>query len=283
MRKARRSWLTHAAAAVVLTVTVSAQQKREFRYPAAPGMSVSIANEFGPISVRPSNSAQVVIVATPRANKVEIEGARNGNRVDVRTRALQKATPEEARVEYEVQVPTAVNLALRSSDGLITVEGVRGDVTCEGESSHVQVRNGGHGHVHVRTVDGQVTFSNLRNAHLEVQSVGGDVTISDSTGPSFKIHTVKGKINYEGDFAGGGDYVLTTHTGNVTVIMPANASVDVSASSVNGSVEDGFQLQISKHPPVALAQGKSFAGTSNSGAASLKLRSFSGKINLKKK
>jgi DUF4097 and DUF4098 domain-containing protein YvlB len=89
-------------------------------------------------------------------------------------------------------------------------------------------------------------------------------------------------IHFNGDCNGGGEYTFSTHSGNIDVALPANASVDVTARSVNGSVEDGFQLQPDAHPTMTLNSGKSFAGHANSGMASLHLRSFSGKITVKK-
>ena len=85
-----------------------------------------------------------------------------------------------------------------------------------------------------------------------------------------------------GDCSGGGDYSLSTHSGNIDVTLPPSASVDITARSITGAVEDGFQLQSDSHPTMPITAGKSFAGHANSGAASLHLRSFSGKITVKK-
>jgi DUF4097 and DUF4098 domain-containing protein YvlB len=281
MRKAQRAGLA-VATVTLLAASAIAQKKQEFHIPVSAGASVTILNAFGPITVRPSNNNQVSVVATPHSDKVEVDQNKNSTRLEFRTHVLQKATPEESRVDYEVQVPVNVNLTVRSSNGPIIVDHVNGDVTSEGESSPVQVRDGGNGHVHIRTVDGPVALTNLKNAHVEVASIGGDVNIVSSTGPSFSVNTTKGKITYDGDFDGGGDYSFSTHMGDIDVMMPANSSVDLWARSVNGTVQDVFQLQPEQHPSFAPSQGKSFAGTANSGASSVKLRTFSGKITVKK-
>ena len=80
----------------------------------------------------------------------------------------------------------------------------------------------------------------------------------------------------------GGEYSLTNHTGNIDVTLPSSASVDLDARSSHGSVEDSFPLRQKTHLANALVAGRSFAGTSNSGSSSVQLRSFSGKIRLKK-
>ncbi len=281
MRNSQRASLV--VATMALLSVAAAAQKKEFRYPVTAGAMISVVNEFGPVTVRPANGAQVVITATSHSSKVEADGYHNGNRVEVRSHVLQSGSADETRVDYDVQVPPGASVNIRSSDGPIAVSGINGDVTCEGVSAPVEVRDGGNGHVHVHTMDGSITLTNLKNAHMEVVTVGGNVTLSSVDGPLVSVSAGKGHVTYDGDFAGGGDYSLSSHSGNIDVTMPAASSVDVSAKSVNGSVADEFQLQPAPHPMFAIAQGKSFAGTANSGASSVKLRSFSGKISVKKK
>jgi DUF4097 and DUF4098 domain-containing protein YvlB len=96
------------------------------------------------------------------------------------------------------------------------------------------------------------------------------------------VGTAGGGITWNGDFAGGGSYVLTTHSGEIDVTLPATASVDLTARSVTGSVENDFPLQNKSHMTFVPTQGRSFAGTSNSGSSSVELESFSGKIRVKK-
>jgi hypothetical protein len=51
---------------------------------------------------------------------------------------------------------------------------------------------------------------------------------------------------------------------------------------VKGAVENDFPFQKNIHPSFQLSEGRAFAGTSNSGASSVELRTFSGKIRVKK-
>jgi DUF4097 and DUF4098 domain-containing protein YvlB len=76
--------------------------------------------------------------------------------------------------------------------------------------------------------------------------------------------------------------MLVNHSGNIDVALPASASVDLSARSITGSVENDFPLRAKSHTALTISQGRSFAGTSNAGASSVQLRSFSGKIRVKK-
>jgi len=117
---------------------------------------------------------------------------------------------------------------------------------------------------------------------VQVTSSGGAVQLSNVTGPKVTISTTSGNISYQGDFSGGGSYLFTTHSGAIDVTLPATASVDLTARSVKGSVENDFPLQIKPHMTFVPSDGRSFAGTSNSGSSSVELQSFSGRIRVKK-
>ena len=62
-------------------------------------------------------------------------------------------------------------------------------------------------HVHVKTMTGAITLTNIRDGHVEIDSVSGDVTLHSVTGPLVRVSSTSGKIQYDGDFgrAGGSD------------------------------------------------------------------------------
>jgi DUF4097 and DUF4098 domain-containing protein YvlB len=269
-------------AVVVIATCAFAADRKELRYNVGPGASVSVVNAFGPVTVRLSPGRQVVISATPASNKVEIENSQNGNRIEVRSHVLQSADAKAARVDYDVQVPADTNLIVRSSDGPIHAEQLRGDLTAEADGATVEVNDFSGGHVRARTVSGAVTLRNISNAYVEVTSVGGNVTLNQVTGPKVSINTTSGGIRYDGSFEGSGDYSLTNHSGDIDVTLPASASVDISARSVSGSVQNDFPFEPKSRTSFAPDPGRAFAGVSNAGGASVKLRSFSGKIRVHK-
>lgn len=268
-------------AAVALASGAAVAQKKEFRYNVGAGANISVVNDFGPVTLRAGSANQVVVVATPRSSKVEVDSAQYGNRVDVRSRSTPGAKPEDRRVEYEIQVPADANVMVRSSTGPVKVQGLNGDVSVEGDDSPIEVRDSD-GQVHARTVGAPITLTNLHRGHVEATSVSGQVKLHDVSGNVVTANTTAGPIIFSGDCADGGQYSLSSHSGAIDVSLPASASVDVSARSVTGSVEDEFPLKPLARASATLDQGKSFAGTSNTGASSLRLRTFSGKIRVKK-
>ena len=183
-------------------------------------------------------------------------------------------------MDYEVSVPADASVTLRSSTGVLHAEGLHGDVSLEGSQASVEVRDISDAHVHVRTFNGSVALTNIRNGHVEVTSVGGDVVLNSVNGPLVQVNSTSGKIRYEGDFSNSGEYMLTSHSGDIEASAPNDASIDVTARSVRGKVENDFLLE-PKHTHFAMKAGSAFAGTMNKAASSVKLFSFSGRIHLK--
>jgi DUF4097 and DUF4098 domain-containing protein YvlB len=269
---------------VVLATAIcaSADNRKEFRFTVSPGAVISVTNQYGPISVKPGSGSQVVVVAVLHSDQVEIDHTQSGNRVDVLSHLLSGASADAGRVDYEVSVPADASVTLRTSTGVLHAEGLHGDVTLESSQANVEVRDISNAHVHVRTLNGSVALTNIRNGHVEVTSVSGDVTLNGVSGLLVQVNSTSGKIRYEGDFGNSGEYMLTSHSGDIEASAPNDASIDVTARSVKGKVENDFLLE-PKHTPFVVRAGSAFAGTMNKAASSVRLFSFSGKIHLKKR
>ena len=77
-----------------LAVVAFANQKQEFRYTLGPGGSVSIVNNYGPVTLKPSPGNEVVVTAIPASSKVEVDCGQTANRVEVHTHFLQTSRTE---------------------------------------------------------------------------------------------------------------------------------------------------------------------------------------------
>ena len=259
-----------------------AETRKEFRFTVGRKAMVSIINQYGPISVKPGADKQVVVTAILYSDKVEVDQSKSGSRVDILSHLLPGADPQSGRVDYEVQVPVDASVTLQSKTGPLHAERIHGDVTLEGVNANVDVREISDAHVHVKTLDGAVTLTNIRDGHVEITSVSGDVVMNSVNGPLVQVNSNSGKINYDGEFGGGGEYHMTSHTGDIEATAPSYASIDVTARSEQGKVENDFQLQ-PRHTSFAVKAGSAFAGTMGKAASSVKLFSISGKIHLKKR
>jgi DUF4097 and DUF4098 domain-containing protein YvlB len=269
--------------ATCLASAAFAETKKEFRFTVGPNANVSVDTQYGAISVKPGSGNQVVVTATLKSDKVEVDKQQNGNRIEIASHLLQGADEQTGRVDYELLIPPDATLNLRSSTGPLSAERLQGDLDLEGTDAVVNVRNVSNGHVHVRTMGGPITLTEVRNGHVEIASISGDVHLKSVTGPLVQANSGSGKIFYDGNFGSGGDYKFTTHTGDIEALVPADVSADFSAHSVLGRVQNDFPLQPKQHSRFSVEAGRSFFGTVGKAASEVVLRSFSGKIRLKQR
>ncbi|HLQ51672.1 MAG TPA: DUF4097 family beta strand repeat-containing protein [Terriglobales bacterium] len=281
------------AGVLVMVVSASvwaADTRKEFKYNALPGSTVKVSNSVGAIVVRPVAGRQVTIAATTHSDKVQVNSSQMGNRINATTDFVQPVDPgsKDGQVEYEVSVPSDCGVVIQNGSGVTRLDGVHSDVTLDAESGQIELSNITNAHVHVQTLDAPVTLTNIHSQHVEVVSSGGKVQMTNVTGHAVTAKTDSGEITYDGDFAGGGEYSLVNHTGNINVNLPATASVDLAARSLKGTVQNDFPFRpkaAEAHPSANSANDKAraFLGTSNSGLSSVQLNSFSGTIRVRKR
>jgi DUF4097 and DUF4098 domain-containing protein YvlB len=272
---------------LALATTAAAAEKQEFRYQAGDDAIINIRSPFGSIAVRPSGGTQVLVRARRASEQVKVHSQQAGKRIEIRSQVSPTTSAEEGRVDYEVQVPARAAVTVHAGSGPITVEDLRGEVRLESEAGEITVRNTEASRLAIRTISAPVAVANVRNGPVEVSSVGGDIALSNVSGPQVRISTTSGAIEYSGGFAAGGEYTLTTHSGKIEVAVPEEASIDISAQSMKGTVEDAFHFQPSKELAASPGPGHAFAGRANpdpaaKGTASVRVRSFSGNVRVRK-
>jgi len=279
---------------VALAVVSRAQTRQEFRFAVGPRVTIAIVNQFGDISVKPSNGNLVVVVATRASDKVEIDRSPEtaaesaaANRISITTHLLNGATAASGLVNYEVQVPADASVILQSATGMLRAERLRGDVDVEGAQANVDLRDIAEAHVHVKTMDGAVALTNIKGGHVEVESVSGDIHLADVAAPQVRVRSTSGRISYDGDFGYTGEYRISNHSGNIDAVIPQATSAEIKATSLRGKVVDDVHLKPKTHATGVIAGASSFVGTTISTvshtASSVWLSTFSGRIHLQKR
>lgn len=274
------------AACIFLSSAHAAETRKEAKIDIAPGGTVNIISGGGSVALHSGSGRQVLATYTVHSDKIEVDQNTSADRqrVELRTHALpgQQPTADEARVDYDVTVPAGVSVNVSTTSAPITAEGLSGDLGLSSETGQIAIASALKSHVRVRSMAAPITLKDVTLSRVDIQSAGGAVQLSNVTGQRISVGTTSGNIEYHGDCSGGGDYIFTTHSGAIDVTLPPTASVDLSARSTTGAVENAFPLQEKHHNSFVPQQGRSFAGTSNSGSSSVELQSFSGKIRVKK-
>jgi len=260
----------------LVALSAVAQEKREVSYTVGPGAVISITNNYGPITVKPSGSRQVLVETVSHSDTVSLLNEQHGDRIELRAASSRPGTNF---VDYTVLVPASAFVSLRSSDGTLRAQGLRGDVILEASTASVEVTDIGDAHLHVRTLSGPITLTDIRNSHLDIHSVSGDVNLRNVTGPSIEVNSGGGRITYVGDPGPVGEYLLTSHSGDLDVSIPSNALVNIKARSIKGQADPGFPEASGAS---AAAPGNLLLKPGMVRGSRFELRSFSGKIRLKR-
>jgi DUF4097 and DUF4098 domain-containing protein YvlB len=197
------------------------------------------------------------------------------------------------RAELELSVPIGTNVILESFSGPLSVSGVKGEVKLEALSGDLKINDAvgtvaaeavsGNidigkvdGNVRAEAVSGSVVVADV-NGDIATESVSGRINILRAKSKSARAETVSGSIGYTGTIDPMGNYVFKTHSGRLTLGIPASASASVSLETFSGTVDSDF--------PVTMETGISQNGHESrvrfrigDGRARVVLETFSGNI-----
>jgi DUF4097 and DUF4098 domain-containing protein YvlB len=235
------------------------------------------------------NAAKVTIEVTKDADLVRVEtkypkqsgGFWGGDRISV-------------SVDYKVWVPDQATVEIKSVSGDVVVaalggqakiDSVSGNVTLQGAagaeiklvSGDLEIGNVG-GDAFIKAVSGDITVTKIKGS-VAADAVSGDIELRDvSEADSVDIKTVSGNVVYVGTIKAGGRYELKTHSGDVRMTIPADATFDFEANTFSGAIDTDFEIKV-----VGKISPKEIRGTVGKGGATITLKSFSGDVDLKKK
>jgi hypothetical protein len=258
----------------LLATAAQAQEKREFSYAVGAGAVISITNNYGPITVKPSGTNQVVVETISHSDAISLANEQHGDRIELRSISSR---PGSNLVEYTVLVPADSFVSLRSFDGTLRAQGLRGDVVLEAASGSVEVTDISQAHLHVKTLSGPIRLTDIRDSHLYVHSVSGEVNLHGVTGPTVEVNSGSGRISYEGDPGRVGEYLLTSHTGDLEISIPASAWVLIKARSIKSPSDPEFPILAG---PPAMGRSSLLGKPGKILRSRFELRSFSGQIHL---
>lgn len=234
------------------SVLASVTEEETFTFPLDDGGRFSVSNVNGSITVSGGDGDTVQITATKKADsqkvldEIEIDISHSSSEISVETELgdsdhWYNHGDSNGSVKYEIVVPGSTNLR--------SVETVNGDVTISGVS----------GDVHAESVNGE----------LELSDLAGDA----------KLSTVNGSVDagfarLEGDQS----VKAETVNGRVTIRLPKNADVGVSADTLNGSINgNDFGLHTDKG-----FVGSDLNGNVGHGKARLNIDTVNGSIKIRK-
>ena len=277
--------------ATCLTSTAAAQGRISRRLPLAADGTIRITNLAGVIRLHGWDRDSIAVTGeVGRGSKGFFMG---GDRtavklgVDIPGDDVTSAEPST----LEVWVPTGSRVRVKSTRGVIVVEGVTGSLDLGSTSGSITV-NGVPRELTVETMDGDIELDGAV-VWLRARSAGGDVTVRGGAedlvaasvsgavtvtgGPvrAARLETMTGDIVFEASIARGAVLDLGTHSGGVRVLLPKGSTPTVEATTVAAPIDNNLTPQRA----AIRGEGRELA-LSLGGDARLTVRSFKGAVTL---
>ena len=253
--------------------------------------------------------------AEENAQKVKIEISEEGNTLRIETDYPMMTVFKSMKVSvrYDLTVPSQASVDIGSVSGDISmlkiggtakVQAVSGDLSfedisgsikansvsgnvevvgadkgagCESVSGDVEVQNV-NGDVYLKTVSGEISAAQVKGS-VEAETVSGDVELDGVTeGRKIEAKSLSGEVRYWGDIYSDGRYNFKSHSGDITLVIPADSSFDIDAKTFSGDIDSQFDITVS-----GKISKKSVRGSVNDGGADVEVKTFSGDIRLNRK
>jgi DUF4097 and DUF4098 domain-containing protein YvlB len=287
------------------------QEKFDKTVPLAKDGKVDISNISGDIVVLSWNQDQVKIEALKtseasslekakeNAAKVTIEVVPEGSLLRIETKYPKSdkfwgGESVNVSVDYKLWIPEKAGLKANNISGDITAEAVGGAAALKAVSGdiHLTKAAGGAdcnsvsgdvtvadvtGSAFLKSVSGDVKATSVKGS-IEAETVSGDVTLDGvSEASTVRVKALSGEVLYRGGLSKQGNYSFKSHSGTVTLYIPADSAFDLEAETFSGGIESDFEIKV-----MGKVSPKELSGSVNGGGAVLKVSSFSGDIRLKK-
>lgn len=244
----------------------------------------------GEIRVNAWTRNEARIVATTDGG--EISAVLSPLRIELEARRSRGGT------RYTLTVPIGVTVTAATVSGSVIVNGTRGPVELETRSGHIEASEVT-GRVHIEAASGRVMLQRVSGSttvevltgsvsiteiegDLEIDAIGGSSKVERGNLRRLVFESVGGSFDFSGELGATGPHSIETHSGNITLSLPANFAATLDLETFSG------ELRPTDFPLVTLprtARGREsdrMRFTINGGGAPLSITTYSGDILLRR-
>lgn len=279
--------------AVLLVAPLAAQQKIDRRIAIAPDASIRIWNLVGITRIIGWDRDSIAVTGSvpPGAGSFYMGGSRRGAKLGIER---QDEFKEGQPATLEIRVPRNARLWIKSASASVEASGLTGELECSSIDGAIRVEGslrlvvaesmegnlnvaGAMSVVRLKGGGGTITLRGARGDVLAT-TVGGAIVATDGAITRAHLETVSGTIAYDGTVSPRGTLDVVTHSGDVTLRLPADISAEFDLGSFDGAILYGLtgKGEVSPKP----FKGKPMAFTTGSGEARVIVRSFKGEIRI---
>jgi len=266
----------------------------------ASGGVVDLRLVSGEITVTGWDRPEVKIHAESEDIPIRFEAS--ANRLSLESREVNRGEYRGEDVSFNLMVPQGTHVLMHSISGDLTARGVKGEVEARTTSGTVQVQDAGgptvlesvSGDVTARSISGPVRMQSISGTveltgvtgDVEVSTVSGDISIQDTHSKIVRTESVSGDLSYRGPIDPTGNYNFRSHSGDVTLHIPAATQASVSLETFSGSVQSDFPLNVNAggddeyHHHAHFGHHIDTKFGAGGGGAELRVETFSGDISI---
>ena len=244
-------------AVAVLGMPALADEQVNRTIDASPDGHVEIYNTSGSVEVTGWQQNKVEVKGTLGDSVEELIFERDGNRVlirvevpnrhwgdidaDLSIRIPQKSSLEVSAVSADIEVDDVLGEQdIESVSGDIETSGVAGDVEAASVSGDVEIRgNNAKGDFEVATVSGDILLTGA-SGRVDIESVSGDIEVSGGRFEDAHFETVNGDLDFSAVLIDGGDLSAESVNGSVDLEFTEQISARIDIETFNGSIRNCF-------------------------------------------
>jgi DUF4097 and DUF4098 domain-containing protein YvlB len=253
--------------------------------------SVSITSISGDIVITGWSRDQVHVRALSEDDNVRLDVSQSRMNLEVSTGRRGGDT------RFEVSVPVGVRVMASARSGDISVRGTHGPVEVRAQNGNIDVDDvtsrldvntfsgdlvatNVAADVQIGTISGGTRLTDVRG-NVEIGTVSGDIDLRGVTAKSVRAKTTSGDVTFDGLIDPAGRYELVTHSGDVRLHIPRDASAQLTVSTWSGGVNSQFPITLrpGEHR-IGAATTKRFTFELGGGAARITAETFSGDITI---
>lgn len=198
---------------------------------------------------------------------------------------------------YELSVPWGVRVVMRSQSGDLSARGTKGPVDAHTSSGDLEVIDAAErielgtlngdikasqlrGEVDVTSLNGDIELTDLEGRSVDVESTGSDIVLTNVRSRDVAASTVNGEVEYRGTIEPGGQYEFHSHSGSITLAIPANASARFGIETFSGELDSEFPVTL--QPDRSGRQGRRLEFVLGNGGATVIAETFSGDVQIRR-
>ena len=228
--------------------------------------TVDVSLHAGKVNIVGGSGSQVRIRAVTNGDHIEFDATAGRVRLNAEPdghRSYQnrpRGRHTRGQAAFNLTVPVGTRVVVETISASISITAVRGEVNVESVSGSIEIANAvrkviaesvsgslnisrAAGDVRAESVSGSLTLTGVAG-EINSETVSGRIGITSASSKSVLAESVSGRISYDGTFDPAGSYVFKSHSGSLTLALPATAGATLRLETFSGHVESDFPVTL---------------------------------------